>query len=79
MNSLLVVRQEGVGLMKLWVLWGLLLWSPCIVGQATSILGPLGNTTTLIPMATDIKISVNRVASFKLCLEAESPGFEASD
>ena len=65
--------------MKLQVLWGLLLWSPYIVGQATSILGPLGNTTTLTPMATDIKISENRVASFKLCLEAESPGFEASD
>jgi hypothetical protein len=43
-----------------------------------SILGPLGNTA-LTPMATDIKISVNRVASFKLCLEAESPGFEAFD
>jgi hypothetical protein len=53
--------------------------SPYIVGLVTSILGPLGNTTALTPMATNIKILENRVASFKLCLEAESPGFEASD
>jgi hypothetical protein len=53
-------------------------WSPYIVGLATIILGPLGNTA-LAPMATDITISVNRAASFKLCLEAESPRFEASD
>lgn len=64
--------------MKLWVLQGLSPWSPYIAGLAMSILGPLGNTA-LTTMATDITISVNRVASFKLCLEAESPGFEASD
>ena len=45
---------------------------------ARGILGPLGNTA-LAPMATNIKISVNRVASFKLCLEAKCPSFEASD
>ena len=78
MNSLLKVRPEGVGLMTLQVLQGLLPWSPYIVGLATIILGPLGNTA-LAPMATDITISVNRAASFKLCLEAESPRFEASD
>lgn len=65
--------------MKLWVLQGLSPLSPYIVVLATIIRGPLGNTTTLTPMATDIKIQENRVASFKLCLEAESPGFEASD
>jgi hypothetical protein len=54
-------------------------WSPYIVGLAKNILGPLGNTA-LAPMATDtITISVNRAASFKLCLEVESPRFEASD
>ena len=54
-------------------------WSPYIVGLATNILGPLGNTALAL-MATDtLTISVNRAASFKLCLEAESPRFEASD
>jgi hypothetical protein len=49
------------------------------VGLAKNILGPLGSTA-LAPMATDtVTISVNRAASFKLCLEAESPRFEASD
>ena len=79
MNSLLKVRPEEVELVKLLGLQGLLPWSPYIVGLAKNIMGPLGNTA-LAPMATDtITISVNRAASFKLCLEVKSPRFEASD